>query len=261
MTKTSKKLRYLVQKLGHIQVIILITMVAVIFAEVFAYIVTSTFNFPYLIHSTPIVTFLVTAILTPFISWHLLELLFSIDEMEQKMNHLATYDSMTKLLSRQAFFKRSLDLHTSFKQAHKSYTVAIIDIDNFKSINDTYGHANGDKVLIHFGTLISNILDSNYIIGRIGGEEFAVLSHINMQTMEKEMEKLHHTLVKSKIPYQDKYIKYTLSIGVFENKTPEVISFDEALSQADSALYQAKITGKNQSILFSKKISNLRTRK
>ncbi len=254
-------MRHLVRKLGHFQLMLLITLSAVISAEVLAYIVIKIFSFPYLIPATPVVTFLVTVISAPFISWPILELLFSLDKMEQKMNDLATYDSMTKLLSRQAFFKRSLALHDSFKNPLKPYSVAIIDIDNFKSINDTYGHADGDKVLIHFGALISSTLDSNYIIGRIGGEEFAVLSHINIQTMEKEMEKLHHALVKSKIPYQDKYIEYTLSIGIFENKTPDVLSFDEALSQADSALYQAKITGKNQSILFSKKTSNLRTRK
>ncbi|HFQ62273.1 MAG TPA: hypothetical protein ENK39_08260, partial [Epsilonproteobacteria bacterium] len=90
-------MRHLVRKLGYFQVMLLITLSAVISAEVLAYAIIKIFSFPYPLPSTPIVTFLVTAILAPFISWPLLELLFSLDKMEQKMNDLATYDSMTKL--------------------------------------------------------------------------------------------------------------------------------------------------------------------
>jgi len=270
MTKTLRNIRNVVQKLGHLQVIILITVVAIIFSELFAYLIIKIFSFPYPFPSTPIVTLLVTAILTPFISWHLLELLFSIDALEQKMNYLATYDPMTKLLSRQAFFQRSLNLiDTSLKKSHKSYTVSIIDIDNFKSINDSYGHAYGDKILIHFGSLISKVLDTHYIIGRIGGEEFAILSNIDIKIMKEVMDKLHQSIVKSKILYQNNPITYTISIGIFENKKPNILTFDEALSYADHALYYAKVTGKNKSIIFSetllnnnslRKTSNLRSR-
>ncbi len=270
MTKISIHLRNIVQKLGHTQVIVIITIFAIIAAEILTFLFMDIFNFPYPVPSTPVVTFLVTAILTPFISWHLLALLFSIDKMEQKMNYLATYDSMTKLFSRQAFFKRSLALHDTVVKSHKTYSVAIIDIDNFKSINDKYGHAYGDKLLTYFGTLILKTLDSDYIIGRIGGEEFAVVLDVDIDTLKTQMDRLHQAVLYSNITDIDTNIAYTISIGLFENRLAGILSFDEALSHADYALYYAKTTGKNKSVVFSeslpdnkfsKKSSNFRSRK
>ncbi|HHD79730.1 MAG TPA: GGDEF domain-containing protein [Epsilonproteobacteria bacterium] len=249
-------MRHLVRKLGYFQVMVLITLSAIISAEILAYVISEILSFPYPVPSTPVVTFLVTALVTPFISWHLLDLLFKIDKMEQIMHDLAMYDSMTKLLSRQAFFKRSLALHDMCASTQQSYTVAIIDIDDFKSINDTYGHAYGDKILIEFGEVILKVLDASYVIGRIGGEEFALLLNIDKNTMKQEMDKVHQGILDSKVPYKGSSIKYTISIGIFENKTPNTLTFDEALSHADHALYDAKVTGKNKSVIFSKALSN-----
>jgi len=256
MTKVSVKMRNVVQKLGHLQVVSLITIVAVIFAELFAYFIADFFSFSYPIPSSLIVTLLATGILTPFISWPLVKLLYSLDELEQKMNYLATYDPMTKLLSRQAFFKRSLSIHDMFANSKKSYTVAIIDMDDFKLINDTHGHEYGDKVLIDFGKVILNIFEPKNIIGRIGGEEFALFFTVDKYTMKQEMDKIHQSLLNSKIPHNDSYIMYTISIGIFENKTPNKITLDEALSFADNALYKAKVTGKNKSIIYSDTLLN-----
>ena len=263
-------MRNIVRKLGHIQMTFLITLSAILAAEILAYFIPYVFSFPYLFPSDAIITFLITAILTPFLSWHLLKLLFFVDELEQEMNYLATYDSMTKLLSRQAFFKHSLALHENAKLTKDTYCVCIIDIDNFKYINDTYGHSGGDKVLIHFGTLLSKLYDSNYIVGRIGGEEFSIISKLDITTKHNEMQKIHDTLATSTCTYKNTEIAYTVSIGIFENTMPESITFDEALSHADNALYEAKNTGKNKSVIFNnfnlhtdlpKKASNLRSRK
>ncbi|MBA1419891.1 MAG: GGDEF domain-containing protein [Epsilonproteobacteria bacterium] len=251
-------MRSIVRKLGHIQVVFLITLSAILASEVLAYIIPQIFSFPYPMPSTPIVTFIVTAILTPFLSWHLLKLFFFIDELEQEMNYLATYDSMTELFSRQAFFKHSLALHENAKLTNDTYCVCIIDIDNFKYINDTYGHSGGDKVLIHFGTLLRKLYDSSYIVGRIGGEEFSIVSSLDITTKHNEIQKIHDTLATATCTYKNTKIAYTVSIGIFENTMPESITFDEALSHADNALYEAKTTGKNKSIVFNN--SNLNTK-
>jgi len=250
-------MRNLVRKLGHFQVIILITLAAVISAEILAYGVVKIFSFPYPVPSTPVVTFLVTAILTPFLSWHLLKLLFFIDDMEQKMNHLATYDSMTKLLSRQAFFKQAQHLHDDFQKNNQTYSVCIIDIDNFKSINDTYGHALGDKVLINFGQIFYNVFKSDYTIGRIGGEEFALLLYVDIHKAKQYIEVLQEAITQSNILYKGEHVKYTVSIGIFENKTSNTLLFDNALSKADTALYYAKLSGKNKYIVFSESLPKI----
>jgi len=248
-------MRNLIRRLGHFKVIALITISAIISAEIITYAVIQIFSFPYHLPSTPIVTFLVTVLLAPLILWPLIKLLLFIDELEQKMYNLATYDSMTKLFSRQAFFKRALSLHETFKESNRPYSVCIIDIDNFKSINDTYGHACGDKVLINFGEIFSKIFDSSYIIGRVGGEEFAVVVDTDANTLKEEMDKLHQKVLNTKVPYKNNNILYTISMGIFENKTPNTFTFDEALSNADDALYEAKVTDKNKTVIFSNSLS------
>jgi len=248
-------MRNLVRKLGHFQVIILITLAAVISAEILAYIIIRIFDFPYPLPSTPVVTFLVTAILTPFISWHLLELLFFIDKMEQKMNDLATYNAMTKVFSRQAFFEQAQKLHQDFQEEGKVYTVCIIDIDNFKSINDNYGHAAGDKVLTHFGEILNQTFIDNNIVGRIGGEEFAVFIDGDTRTCQSIVEKLQRNIALSTTVFKEHPITFTVSIGICENNMTQM-SLDEALSQADKALYHAKRTGKNKMVVFSDELLN-----
>ena len=250
-------MRNLVRKLGHFQVIILITLAAVISAEILAYSITKIFSFPYPLPSTPIVTFLVTALLTPFLSWHLLKLLFFIDEMEQKMNFLATYDSMTKLLSRQAFFKQAQIIHNDLQNNQRTYTVCIVDIDNFKLINDTYGHAFGDNVLIELGKIFYKTFTPECIMGRIGGEEFAILLDIDRHQMKLYIEKLQKTVSQSNIAYKNSQIHYTISIGIFENTMSETPIFDDALLKADKALYYAKFTGKDKFVVFSKSLPQI----
>lgn len=247
-------MRDTIRKLGHLKVVILITIFAVVSSLTLEYFMYKTFSFSYIFPYTPIVSFVVTIILAPLISWYFIKLLLSIDTMEQKMNNLATYDSMTKLLRRQAFFKDSLALHDTFRKTNKVYSVCIIDIDNFKSINDTYGHAYGDKVLTGFGELMNKIFNSNYIMGRIGGEEFALVMDADAETLKQEMDKLHKGVLKSKTPFKNSHIRYTVSIGIFENNIPNTVSFDEALSHADRALYEAKLTGKNKTVIFSKSL-------
>ena len=248
-------MRELVQKLGHLQVLLLITLTAVISAEILAYIIAKIFAFPYPFPSTLIVTFLVTIILAPIMSWHLLKLLFYIDKMEQKMHDLATYNAMTKVLTRQAFFEQAQKLHQDFQEEGKVYTVCIIDIDNFKSINDNYGHAAGDKVLTHFGEILNQTFIDNNIVGRIGGEEFAVFIDGDTRTSQNIVEKLQQNIALATTVFKEQSITFTVSIGICENNMTQM-SLDETLSQADKALYHAKRTGKNKMVVFSDKLLN-----
>jgi len=261
-------MRDFIRKLGHIKMVIFITLLAIVSALTLEYVVYKIFSIPYT-PSNPIVSFFVTATLAPLISWPFIKLILVIDDMEQKMYDLATYDSMTKLLTRRAFFSQSLKLHNHFKKSNKKYSVSIIDIDNFKSINDTYGHAYGDKVLINLGEIFDQTFDERYIAGRIGGEEFAVVMDTDAKSMQEKMETLHENISKANVPYKNEFIQYRVSIGIFENNKPLTNSFDEALSHADDALYHAKMTGKNKTVIYadtlasknlSKKSMHIRTK-
>lgn len=244
-------MREIIRKLGHLQVAILITLAVVISSEILAYTFAKIFSFSFLFPSAFIITFLVAAILTPIASWHLLGLLFSIDELEQKMKYLATYNAMTKTLTRQAFFEQSQKQHEKFQKEEKIYTVCIVDIDNFKSINDTYGHAGGDKVLTSFGQILNQVFTEKSIIGRIGGEEFALFINGDVNKTKAIIEELQETIAKSNILFENKNIKFTVSVGVYENNMLDTVSLEESLSLSDKALYHAKHTGKNKMVIFS----------
>ena len=231
---------------------IIMTIAAIIVAEILAYVITKSFSVPYL-PSTPGVTFGVALLTTPFISWALLKLLFELDEMEKKMYFLATYDSMSMLLRREAFFRDATRVHSVAKQHALPYSIAIIDIDNFKSINDTHGHNGGDRVIEHFGQILRDLFSIDNPIGRIGGEEFALLIPVDNEKMEKEMDRIHALLQETALEYNGNIIKYSVSIGIFGNLSPKKISLDDALSYADKALYSAKHTGKKKSVTCCEK--------
>ena len=244
-------MRRFIRKIGHIKLVILITISAIIASELLIYLISKLFSIPYLIPGSVILAFLIPLILAPIISWHLVKLLLKIDTLEMQMRYLANYDSMTKLLSRQAFFDRSLQLHETCISQKKSYIAAIVDIDNFKHINDTYGHAIGDKILENLGELFKNTFTNSEIIGRIGGEEFTLVMYHSPKNQQKIIDNFREKVSKEKIMVNSHAIHYTISIGLFNNLTPKDLTFEKALSNADYALYHAKVTGKNKMVIFT----------
>ena len=240
-------MRRLVHRFGQVRLTILLTFVAILFAEILTWLISRIFSLDYPVPSVPLLAFLVTAIITPLITWHVLKYLFFIERLEQRMHHLATYDTLTRFYTRQAFFTRMQKRYRDLP----SYAVAFIDIDDFKSINDTYGHAYGDKVLVDIGKRFAATLGDDYLVGRIGGEEFALVMETDAASMQQQMEALRHAVTRAKIPYHTTPFGYTISIGIFENQTPGTLTIDDALSRADRALYRAKQLGKNHTVVYS----------
>jgi diguanylate cyclase (GGDEF)-like protein len=132
----------------------------------------------------------------------------------------------------------------------KQYIVALIDIDYFKKINDTYGHAIGDKVLKSVANNIKKLTREEDIFLRYGGEEFLLLAKIDrkqdIQIMLNLFERIRSNIEKLKIPITDgDYIKTTISIGVYLNTNKDK-NINEAIKKADVALYKAKSKGRNR---------------
>ncbi len=245
-------MRRLIDRFGQIKLTILVTLVAILLAEILAWGLSQIFFLGYPAPSAPLLTLLVTAVVTPLLAWHVLKYLLYIERMEQEMHHMATYDPLTHFYTRQAFF---IQVQQRYQHA-PSYAVAFIDVDDFKSINDTYGHAYGDKVLIDIGKRFMQTLGEDCLIGRIGGEEFALVTETDAASMRGQMEILRHAVAHSKIPYRTTPFGYTISIGIFENKSPDTLTIDDALSRADQALYRAKELGKNRTIVYTESLSN-----
>ncbi|WED23420.1 GGDEF domain-containing protein [Vibrio sp. JC009] len=167
-------------------------------------------------------------------------------ELEEQLVKLANTDGLTGLYNRRCFWDEALE-ELAVSQRYKiPMSLAVIDIDHFKKINDSYGHQAGDAVLRYFGEICTKELRSTDIIGRIGGEEFAVLLlHTDTQQASDIMERFRENISQKSVQFKDKEIPFTISIGISSIST-QATDLELAYSCADIALYQAKQDGRNQ---------------
>jgi diguanylate cyclase (GGDEF)-like protein len=122
----------------------------------------------------------------------------------------------------------------------------MLDVDNFKSYNDTYGHLVGDKVLRSIAGVLKETVRSVDLVARYGGEEFSVLlPKTGYEGAAIVAERIRQTVEALKIPVVDQVTGVTVSIGLAEFK-PEFKEADEFIDNADQALYRAKADGKNR---------------
>jgi diguanylate cyclase (GGDEF)-like protein/PAS domain S-box-containing protein len=163
----------------------------------------------------------------------------------QKQKILANTDPLTGIMNRRAIFNSSDKLHDI-----KDIAVLMLDIDNFKQINDTYGHEKGDMVLKSIVDTCNNNLREEDAFGRLGGEEFIIILYNTDKAKAKEIaSRLVQEVSKQKI--SDDKISVTVSIGMVMNDCKKYGSLSEILNDADKTLYKAKASGKNQYQLFS----------
>jgi diguanylate cyclase (GGDEF)-like protein len=195
-------------------------------------------------------------IVAPSISWIIIGLIFEIHELEEDMRLLATYDSLTGLLSRRAFLEQTNYVCRFAERQGLEFTILVIDLDHFKKINDQYGHAAGDRVLESFGEITRQISRESDLPGRIGGEEFALfLSVTTIENACSFAERLHKAIRETAIEWNGASIRYTISIGLaFCSQT--VNNIDKVLSLADKALYHAKMKGRNQTVVYNADLEN-----
>ena len=162
------------------------------------------------------------------------------------LEYISSYDQMTGVFNRRKFFI----LATEALEAIQINLYAImIDIDHFKRFNDTYGHAFGDEVIKGVTRAISDTMLEGSIFGRVGAEEFALLTHAisediaveNIESMRKAVEALEFTTQDNII------VKCTISLGMAKSDKT-LNSLDALLKKADDALYEAKGEGRNRSI-------------
>ena len=125
----------------------------------------------------------------------------------------------------------------------------MIDIDYFKQVNDTYGHAVGDMVLVMVTRHCRQLLRSTDLMARIGGEEFAVLlSETDLEQAYALAERLRAETERQQVVFEGQNVFVTISIGVAQLQLDDS-TFDAVLKRADNALYQAKKEGRNRAII------------
>lgn len=167
--------------------------------------------------------------------------------LEADLREMAATDMLTGLPNRRHFLAQLEQEKARVGRAEeKCAAVLMIDIDHFKVVNDTFGHATGDQVLRHLAILMREDLRKIDTLGRLGGEEFAViLPGADSSAAEVFAERLRKQVAETPATHESWTIPLTISIGVTEIK-PLDVSADDALTRADRALYRAKECGRNR---------------
>lgn len=167
----------------------------------------------------------------------------NIEEMEllNRIKDIANKDYLTGLYNRRYFYSESDKIIAQYESTDTPISACLIDIDNFKSINDTYGHDMGDLVLVHIAKILEEKFE-NFFPARFGGEEFAVLlPRLDAEKAAQVVDHVRQTVERSPIDVGDEAISITFSAGVvlFQN------NMDDTLKEADERLYRAKEAGRN----------------
>jgi len=174
-------------------------------------------------------------------------------ENTAQLEYLAKTDFLTSLNNRGSFFELSSNAISLANRAAQPLVVAMFDIDFFKQVNDNYGHDAGDQVLRSFSKTMTEVFRDYDIVGRVGGEEFAVcLPNTTSGEAYIACERLRQQIEQCIVEVTDDEgdatnINITVSVGLVLAKS-DFLTIDELLKQADSALYFAKENGRNQVI-------------
>ena len=176
-----------------------------------------------------------------------------IDEQKQKEQELirrAETDGLTGLFNRNAFLKKAKNILKTENGPDTKHALFMLDVDNFKKLNDTQGHRVGDRFLIEMSAAIRSCFRNTDIIGRLGGDEFLVLMR---QTPNNEITTKNANELLKKINGVCSYYdmpELSVSIGI-SNYPTDGTSFDELYDRADEALYRAKKFGKSRFEFFN----------
>jgi len=166
----------------------------------------------------------------------------SLIELNKQLELMAYKDPMTQAYNRRYFFNVSKDIISLSRREKQPLSILMLDIDKFKTINDTYGHDVGDIVIKHLVDITSSIIRDSDIFARFGGEEFVLmLPNTDISNAKILAQKIRKKIQDSTVKDN---IKFTVSIGVAQLREEDDL-IDNVIKRADEALYSAKNNGRN----------------
>lgn len=188
---------------------------------------------------------------TAFILLRLFALLVLLHaRQEQVLRNMAHTDVLTGLLNRKGFFDQAQRLLLRHRADGMPSAVLMLDIDHFKRINDSYGHAAGDAVLSAFGERLRASVRPEDCVGRLGGEEFAaLLLNLPSERAAQVADRLREHWQDQCVRVHGQVLSATVSIGVCTFQPSEQVDLEAMLRHADQALYAAKNAGRNRQVL------------
>lgn len=173
-------------------------------------------------------------------------ILLAKEKSDKELFNAAMFDELTGIFNRRTFLAQTAMIISLFSRRKEPLSLMIMDLDNFKIINDLYGHYYGDMVLKDFSTSIKQQLRHYDIFGRFGGEEFAALLPGTDEKEAVEIAERMRLIIESSIVGAENEIKYTVSIGIVTIIPDKTTTFELLYKLSDTALYKAKNKGKNR---------------
>ena len=247
---------------SHRQVILRTIWSSVVLAVITVFVATTLWQNIYPETSNPflreikIVTFLLTQIIAVPVLYALFFMSLQITKKNDELFDLANLDPLTGIYNRRALIERFSFLARKTRRANQTGAFLVIDVDNFKSINDKYGHDVGDQVLIHLASTLRRLSGADSCFARLGGEEFAAARFdVTNETALKFAESIRLGIQNAPLRTPAQEVAFTVSIGyclVGENDT-----LNGVMRSADTALYMAKRTGRNRTVEYSKDMATL----
>lgn len=169
-----------------------------------------------------------------------------LERINSELYTLATTDPLTGLYNRRYILEQLAIMNYNFERYGNNFSIILMDLDKFKTINDTYGHDAGDKVIIDFANRLKDSVRKTDFVGRFGGEEvIIILQNITEQNLINITKKILSEIRLSSITYNNFTIKYTASIGV-KYCNIYINNVDEYIKRADHLLYMSKEKGRNR---------------
>jgi diguanylate cyclase (GGDEF)-like protein len=173
-----------------------------------------------------------------------------LEKLNAQLYELATTDSMTGLSNRRHFIELGQKELLRHQRDETALSVLMMDVDRFKRVNDSYGHAAGDKVIEVVGHLLSKNLREYDLVGRLGGEEYSMLLlDCDEQQSLEIARRICADVAAAEIEFESEIIRVTISIGVGK-MLPGDQEIEQPLVRADKALFQAKEAGRNRVVLY-----------
>ena len=195
------------------------------------------------------IAILAPAIIAPVMSFQMLRILSDLDQAEQKLQILSNTDELTQTYNRRYFIQVGEQELKRALRYGEIFSIALLDIDNFKEINDSSGHVTGDEVLRKLSYLFKQEIRETDVVARYGGDEFVFLFP---QTDEKQVqtwaERLYEQFTEIPIALTGLEVRLSFSIGVASFDST-IATLDDILTKADRALYEAKKTGGDKFVL------------
>ena len=168
-------------------------------------------------------------------------------EVLRELTENANRDFLTRLFNRRHFYEIGSKLYENARRGTLRLTLAMIDIDHMKTINDTHGHLTGDKALKTVSDGLLANLRATDVIARLGGEEFGVLcTDVKPGEAANIFERIRRLIAETRIPLETGHCRFTISTGVTEKMGTD---FESMIHDADMLLYQAKEQGRDRVVI------------